>query len=93
MGMKVKIPIIVRVDNVGAIFMTENISTSQRTCHVDIRYAYVREFVQDGFLKILFVKTENNLSDGFTKNVTGNIQEKHGESYIVHQNDINQTHG
>jgi len=93
MGLKVNTPIIVRVDNVAAIFMTENISTSQRTRHVDIRYAYVREFVQDGFLKILFVKTENNLSDGFTKNVNAETQEKHGASYIVHQKDINQTNG
>jgi len=69
MGLQVRTPITVRVDNVGAIFMTENISTSQRTRHVDIRYAYVREFVADNFLKIIFVKTVDNLSDGFTKNV------------------------
>ena len=36
MGLKVKTPIIVRVDNVGAMFMSENTSTSQRTRHVDI---------------------------------------------------------
>ena len=77
MGMKVKTPIIVRVDNVGAIFMAENATTSQRTRHVDIRYNYVREFVEDKFLKIIFVKTSENLSDGFTKNVSGDIYEKH----------------
>ena len=77
MGMKVKTPIIVRVDNVGAIFMAENVTTSQRTRHVDIRYNYVREFVEDKFLKIIFVKTSENLSDGFTKNVSGDIYEKH----------------
>ena len=34
----VKLPIIVNVDNLGAIFMSENVSVSTRTKHVDIRY-------------------------------------------------------
>ena len=37
MGIEVKQPVIVRVDNVGAIFMTENASTNARTRHVDTR--------------------------------------------------------
>ena len=58
MEIKVTLPIIVRVDNVGAIFMSENASTSGRTRHVDIRYPYVREFVEEGFLKVVFVRTK-----------------------------------
>jgi hypothetical protein len=42
-GIKVKLPIIVRVDNVGAIFMSEHVSTSR---HIDICYHYVREYVE-----------------------------------------------
>ena len=42
-GIKVKLPIIVRVDNIGAIFMSENTSTSGQTKHIDIRYRYVNE--------------------------------------------------
>jgi len=36
MGIPVKFSIIVRVDNVRAIFMSENVTTSQITKHVDI---------------------------------------------------------
>ena len=36
MGMKVELPIVVCVDNLGAIFMSENVSVSQRTKHIDI---------------------------------------------------------
>ena len=36
MGVKVKLPIVVCVDNLGAIFMSENASVSQRTKHIDI---------------------------------------------------------
>ena len=68
-GIQVKLPIVVRVDNVGAIFMSENTSTSGRTKHIDIRYRYVNEMILDGFLKVLFVKTSENVADVFTKNV------------------------
>ncbi len=91
MGLKVKTPIIVRVDNVGAIFMTENVSTSQRTRHVDIRYAYVREFVEDGFVKILFVQADENFSDGFTKNVSADIYEKHTPQHVVSKSEFVRT--
>jgi len=46
----VKLVIIVRVDNIGAIFMLENLTTSQRTKHIDIRYHFVHEFMEDGFI-------------------------------------------
>ena len=37
-GIDIKLPITVKVDNIGAIFMSENTSTSRRTKHVDVRY-------------------------------------------------------
>jgi hypothetical protein len=33
-GIPVRLPVICRVDNIGAIFMAENVSTSQRTKHI-----------------------------------------------------------
>jgi len=81
-GVKVKFPIIVRVDNVGAIFMAENVTNSQRTKHVDIRYHFVREFVVDGYIKIIFVKTEENRADMFTKNVSGGRYQEHAGNLL-----------
>jgi hypothetical protein len=83
MGIPVRLPIVVRVDNVGAIFMSENVSASSRTKHIDIRYNFVREFVADKFIKIIFVRTEENISDVFTKNVSGDIYEKHCKEFIA----------
>jgi hypothetical protein len=88
MGIAVKLPIIVRVDNVGAIFMTENVSTNSRTKHVDVRYHFVREFVEEGFVKIVFVRSEHNTSDGFTKNVTGDIYDAHVADYMAERSTI-----
>ena len=38
-----------------AIFMASNITTTCHMKHVDIRYKYVNEYVEDGVVKIVFV--------------------------------------
>ena len=83
MGMKVKLPIVICVDNLGAIFMSENVLVSQRTKHVDIHYRFIQEFVFDKFIKVIFVKTENNDSDIFTKNLGGDLHERHLSKMII----------
>jgi hypothetical protein len=88
MGIPVKLPVIVRVDNVGAIFMSENVSTSSRTKHTDTRYHFVREFVEEGFVKIVFVRSEDNISDPFTKNTPGSIYEKHTAEFVAEKESL-----
>ena len=80
---KVKLPIVVKTDNVGAIFMSENASTGVRTRHVDTRYHFVREFIEDGFIKIEFVRSVENDSDVFTKNVSQEIYQKHMNKFLA----------
>jgi hypothetical protein len=62
------LPITVRVDIIGAIWISQNANTSSRTKHVDIRIKYVIEYCEDGVLKIIFVKCADNDSDTMTKN-------------------------
>ena len=83
MGLKVKTPLVVRVDNIGASFMSENISTTSRSKHVDIRYKYVNEMVEEGFLKVIFVRSAENVADGFTKNISGDLYESHKKDYLA----------
>ena len=73
LGIEIELPIIMRVDNVGAIFMSENPGGSSRTRHIDTRYHFVKEFIEDGFIKIIFVKSAENKSDGFTKNTSSDV--------------------
>ena len=62
----------------GAIFLAYNSKNSQRTKHVDIRAHYVRQYVEDGTVKIIFVKSEMNAADVYTKNVASGIFKTHG---------------
>ena len=90
-GIEVALPVIVRVDNVGAIFMAENVSTSSRTKHVDIRYHFVQEFIEDGFIKIIFVRTGDNKADIFTKNVVGELYDKHTNDMVWKAEEMNKS--
>jgi hypothetical protein len=72
-----KIPMIVRLDTIGAIVMTENPSSGVRTRHIDTWYHFNREHLDDGFIEIVFVITNDNDADIFTKNVNKETYEKH----------------
>jgi hypothetical protein len=62
--------------------MAANVTTSTHTRHVDVRYHFVREFVENGFIRIVFVRTTENTADIFTKNVTGDLYDTHTGSFL-----------
>jgi hypothetical protein len=82
MGVEVKLTIVVTSDNVGAIVMAENSSSEVRTRHIDTRYHFVLEHVEDGFIKIVFVESEDNNADIITKNVGEEGYEKHVSNFL-----------
>jgi hypothetical protein len=60
LGISIKLNIIVRTDKIGAIFMAENPSSAVRTRHIETLYHFICEHVEDGFIKIIFVRTNEN---------------------------------
>jgi hypothetical protein len=81
-GIEVNLPIIVKTDNVGAMFMAQNSSSGVRTRHFNTQYHFVQENLEEGIIKIEFVKSVDNESDIFTKNVTQEIYERHVEKIL-----------
>jgi hypothetical protein len=77
MGIPVKLPIMVGTDNICAMFMTENESSGARTRYIDTRYHFIRAHVEGAFIKIMFVTTDDNDSNLFTKNVNRNTYKRH----------------
>jgi hypothetical protein len=68
-GAYLTLPIIARYDNVGAIFKAENLSSEVGTRHVETRYHFVCEQIEDHFIKIVYISFCENDADFFTKNV------------------------
>jgi hypothetical protein len=78
LGIPVKLPVDVWVDNVGAIFMSENRTSSSRTRHMDTRWWYVNQLQEEEkLIKVRFVRTAQNVSDVGTKNVTVDVYKTH----------------
>ena len=73
MNIEVELPITVHVDSVGALRLSNNRNTGDRTKHIAIRTSCVKEYQEDGKIIIKFVKSEDNEADIFTKNTTNII--------------------
>ena len=58
------------VDNKGAIFLTENRNSGEKTKHIDVKYHYIRKQIDEGLIKKKF-KSQDNLANLFTKNLRG----------------------
>jgi len=54
-------------DNISAINLTKNPIQYSKTKHIEIRHHFIRDHIQKGDIEIMFVKTENQLADLFTK--------------------------
>ena len=89
MNIEVELPITVYVDNVGAILLSNNRTTSDRTKHIDIRSSFVKEYQEYGKIIIKFVKSEDNEADIFTKNTTNVIFQNHQKKLVWDKGEVN----
>ena len=83
-SMKIAIQYLVmaRVDNVGAIFMASNKTNTCHTKHVDIKYKYVNENVENRIVKITFKSADNDI-DILRKNLSADLHKKHSKKMVV----------
>ena len=66
MEIKIPLPIMVQVYNIGAIWLANNCSVSERTKHVDSRAQFVRDMIKDQVIELNFVEPAENDSDIMT---------------------------
>jgi hypothetical protein len=57
------------IDNQGAIFLAQNEAQEHRSKHIDIRYHYVRECIQEGKVVLVYIPTYEQTADILTKNL------------------------
>ena len=65
----------------GAKFLAKNY-TGKSTRHIDVRYNFIRDYVEEGIVKIEFVISVENLADIFTKNTNTDIFENHSSKLL-----------
>jgi len=57
----------IKADNQGAIALAKDNKFHSRTKHIDLRYHFIREAVEEGKIKMEYVPTTENVMDIFTK--------------------------
>ena len=77
------------MDNVGAIWLSNNRTTCDRTKHIDIRSSFVKEYQEDGKIIIQFMKSEENEAEIFTKNTTNTIFQNHQKKLVWDKGKVN----
>jgi len=66
----------IHVDNKATIFMSENQLINQKSKHIDIRYHFIRELILKDKIKLKYVKSMDNVADGFTKYLNRTLMNK-----------------
>ena len=67
MGVKVKTPVPVYEDNQTCIAIANNRMSQKRTRYVDVRYHFIRDYVEDRTIKLHYCETHKMLADILTK--------------------------
>ena len=82
--LEVKLPMVLEMDNSGAVDIANSWSVGGRTRHVNVRNYFLRELKDQGLLVIRHISGESNDADIFTKNVTSAIFDRHIPLYVGH---------
>jgi hypothetical protein len=82
MGLKVKLPMILKIDNKGFVDFTKSWTMAGRMRHIDCRYYFLRELREAGIIVVEWIDTARNTSDLFTKNTDKETFMKHSSTLI-----------
>ena len=80
--LEVELPMVLEMDNSGAVDIANSWSVGGRTHHFDVRNYFLHELKDKGLLVIKHIAGEQNDADIFTKNVTSAIFDRHVPLYV-----------
>lgn len=63
---------VLKTDNEAAIFYSNSPVENSRTKHINVKYHFIRNLINDNLFKLEHVKSKSNLADIFTKAPTKN---------------------
>jgi hypothetical protein len=78
----VQLPMILEVDNKGAVDLVNNYSVGGRTRHVETRQYFLMQLNEEGIIKVIWTPGELIISDLYTKNLARADFKKHTKAYI-----------
>lgn len=82
LGLEVELPMVLEMDNKGAVDLVNNWSVGGRTRHMDVRMYFLRELKSEGLVVVKHVPGDDNDADIFTKNTASSVFNKHVRKYV-----------
>jgi hypothetical protein len=82
MGLQVELPMVLEIDNKGAVDLANGWSSGGRTRHIANKIMFLRELKEQGYIAIKWTSNAYMSSDIFTKNVGGADFEKHIKAFV-----------
>jgi hypothetical protein len=76
MGLKVKLPKLLKMDKKDAVDLANNWSVGGQTRHVDVWQCFLQELKESKIMEICWIKGSENDADVFTKNLDNSAFEK-----------------
>jgi hypothetical protein len=76
---KVQLPMILEMDNKGAVDLINSFSIGGRTHHIDVKQCFLRELKEAKQLIVNWILGSENNADMFTKNLDGPLFKKYAE--------------
>jgi len=70
----------VRCDNEAAIFLAQDPKERSRAKHIELKYFFIRQLIEEGKVSIEHVGSEQNVADTFTKPLGKHLFNKHKQS-------------
>jgi len=67
LGLHVDIQVVIYCDNLSSIQLARNLVFHARTKHIEVHYHFIREKVLAGEIDLIYVSTEDQVADIFTK--------------------------
>ena len=80
--LRVNLPMLVLIDNIGAIKMLDLKTNKCCTNHVGTKYHWIRQFVDENMVNVKYVKSEDNVSDICTKPLPAKLFKKHSNKLV-----------
>jgi len=82
MGYPMEEPVNIFEDNQGCIALSKNSINNARSKHIAIRYHFIRHYIEERLINVIYCKTGNMIADIMTKGLP-NI------TFIKHRNAMN----
>ena len=81
-GLQVKLPMILYVDNKGAVDLANNWTVSGRTRHVQVRQYFLQQLKKTNQIIVRWTSGTETPADLYTKNLPILLFEKHSKAFI-----------